>query len=98
MLFITLLTCWTQLRIMCTVLFPCKIRFILVVIECNCDPSDRVNWNLFARLSITFHQHPSSYNIRMFWCKCIWCPCPFSPWRMTWIQESHSHPWESLPP
>jgi len=51
---------------MCTVLFPCKIRFILVVIECNCDPSDRVNWNLFARLSITFHQHPSSYNIRMF--------------------------------
>jgi len=31
--------------------------------------------NLFARLlSTMIHQHPSSYNVRIFWCKCIWCP------------------------
>ena len=36
-----------------------------------------VNWNLLARLSITIHQHPSSYNIRMCWCKCIWSPYSF---------------------
>ena len=36
-----------------------------------------VNWNLFARLSTKIHQHPSTYNIRTFWCKCMWCPRPF---------------------
>ena len=40
MLFITLLTCSTQSQIICTLLFPCKIRFILLVIEHICDPSN----------------------------------------------------------
>jgi len=46
-----------------------------------------VNWNLFARLSITIHQHPSSYNVRMFWCNCIWCPRPF----LSVLEEWHEY-------
>ena len=53
----------------------CKIRYILLVFE-------RKLWcqawiTLLVRLSITNHQHPSSYNIRMFGCKFIRRPCPF---------------------
>jgi len=75
MLFTTLLSCWTQSWIMCTLLFPCKIRLNVIAIPATVH--QMVNWNLFARLPITIHQRPSSYNIRMFWCKCFWCPCPF---------------------
>ena len=64
MLFIELLT---QSWITCTILIPCKIRFILLVNQRTCDSSDGasvVNWNVLARMSIMNHQHPSSYNIR----------------------------------
>ena len=60
-----------------------------------------VNWNLFTRLSITIHQHPSIYNVRMFWYKCIWCPRPFlsilEEWRgyrgVTFARGSHCRLW-----
>jgi len=55
--------------------FPYKIRhtiyWLLNAIATPAMDHRTVNWNLFARLSITIHQHPSSYNIRMYWCKCI---------------------------
>jgi len=52
-------------------------------------------------LSTMIHQYHSSYNIRMFWCKCIWCPhasFPFSLWRMMRIQGVIPTPGESLSP
>jgi len=88
MLFTTLLTCWTQSRIMCTLLFPCKIDLFYWWLNAIVIPAmdhRTVNWNLFARLSITIHQHPSTYNIRMFWLQMhlVSSSFPFSPWRMT---------------
>jgi len=51
-----------------------------------------VNWNLFARLSITINQRPSSYNIRMFWYKFIWSPCPFLSVHKEWQGYGESFP------
>ena len=48
---------------------PCKIRFTVLVIECNCNPSDGSSNNYLesARLSPMIQQHQSSYNvIRLF--------------------------------
>jgi len=56
MLFITLLTCWTQSRIMCTLLFPARSDLFYWWLNAIATPAmdhRTVNWNLFARLSIS---------------------------------------------
>ena len=80
MLFITLLTCWTQSGSCVHYYSPAKSDLFYWWLNAIAIPSmdhQMINSNLFARLSTTIHQHPSSYNIKMFWCKCIWCPHPF---------------------
>ena len=103
MLFITLLTCWTQSGSCVHYYSPAKSDLFYWWLNAIAIPSmdhQMINSNLFARLSTTIHQHPSSYNIKMFWCKCIWCPHPFlsvlEEWRryvgvIPTPRESHCH-------